>query len=291
MLNSQWTGSSSSDDPASTYFWNIKASFYSQFASQMLLKAVSIQQHGTSPVYRLCCYILCWVVNIILNVFSVQTREICGFIKLRVRFICSERRTWIKLICEHFCWVTCDMFPRYIHTSSTLTSLNVEAARHQSCELCVNADWHAQMLFLKAENPLTSAADLLMNSEAFDGEEMRSCLLILSLPPSGFRWCHEYCTASWLALSLHLFHLQGRIIGERQGRVLIHSFLGSVQNNSGIVLCFYPKRDPVQNFRVRSGSFPLPRFSPGIRPLHTLLIYFLFAQLIMSLKITDMMNH
>ena len=40
-------------------------------------------------------------------------------------------------------------------------------------------------------------------------------------------------------LSLSLFSLQGRFSGERQGSVLIHSILCSVQNNSGIVLCFY----------------------------------------------------
>lgn len=67
-----------------------------------------------------------------------------------------------------------------------------------------------------------------------------------------FRRYHEYCIAppvnmigflllslSLLCLSLHLFSLQGWFSGERQGSVLIHSILCSVQNNSGIVLCFY----------------------------------------------------
>lgn len=42
-----------------------------------------------------------------------------------------------------------------------------------------------------------------------------------------------------LPLSLPLFSLQGWFSGERQGSVLIYSILCSVQNNSGIVLCFY----------------------------------------------------
>lgn len=53
-----------------------------------------------------------------------------------------------------------------------------------------------------------------------------------------------------LSLSLHLFSLQGRFSGERQGSVFIHSILCSVQNNSGTVLCFYPKICPLLNCTV-----------------------------------------